>query len=154
MATHAGVALELGIKRAGTGSGGIKMMSPQMEAILIWCQCRTRDYVRHDTKSLITNSSDSFTNLEFRIHEFLLCFFFQLANCFGPITSSFSFWTTQTEKNSWKKLVKQIGENIWWIRYKLYLFDCHLLNRLEFNSKRVVCKPWLFHFGIEINSNL
>merc|ERR1712020_735602 len=26
------------------GSGGIKMMSPQMEAILIWCQCRTRDY--------------------------------------------------------------------------------------------------------------
>ena len=45
MATHAGVALELGIKRAGTGSGGIKMMSPQMEAILIWCQCRTRDYV-------------------------------------------------------------------------------------------------------------
>merc|ERR1712073_130142 len=44
MATHAGVALELGIKRAGTGSGGIKMMSPQMEAILIWCQCRTRDY--------------------------------------------------------------------------------------------------------------
>merc|ERR1712109_186933 len=44
MATHAGVALELGIKRAGTGSGGMKMMSPQMEAILIWCQCRTRDY--------------------------------------------------------------------------------------------------------------
>ena len=47
MATHAGVALELGIKRAGTGSGGMKMMSPQMEAILIWCQCRTRDYVSH-----------------------------------------------------------------------------------------------------------
>ena len=89
-----------------------------------------------------------------RIHEFLLCFFFQLANCFGPITSSFSFWTTQTEKNSWKKLVKQIGENIWWIRYKLYLFDCHLLNWLEFNAMRVVCNPWLFHFGIEINSNL
>ena len=70
MATHAGVALELGIKRAGTGSGGIKMMSPQMEAILIWCQCRTRDYVRHDIKSLITNSSDSLTNLEFRIYKF------------------------------------------------------------------------------------
>jgi hypothetical protein len=45
MATHAGVALELGIKRPTSSSGGIKMMSPQMEAILIWCQCRTRDYV-------------------------------------------------------------------------------------------------------------
>jgi len=44
MATHAGVALELGITRPGTGAGGLKMMSPQMEAILIWCQCRTRNY--------------------------------------------------------------------------------------------------------------
>ena len=42
MATHAGVALELGITRP-SGSG-MKMMSPQMEAILIWCQCRTREY--------------------------------------------------------------------------------------------------------------
>ncbi|XP_059093529.1 smoothelin-like protein 2 [Tigriopus californicus] len=42
MATHAGVALELGITRpSGTGK---KMMSPQMEAILIWCQCRVRQY--------------------------------------------------------------------------------------------------------------
>ena len=45
MATHAGVALELGIKRPSASSGGVKMMSPQMEAILIWCQCRVRDYV-------------------------------------------------------------------------------------------------------------
>lgn len=44
MATHAGVALELGIKRPTSSSGGMKMMSPQMEAILIWCQCRTREY--------------------------------------------------------------------------------------------------------------
>merc|ERR1712189_48141 len=35
MATHAGLALELGITRK-------KSLSPQMEAILIWCQCRTR----------------------------------------------------------------------------------------------------------------
>ena len=42
MATHAGVALELGIVRPT--SGGLKMMSPQMEAILIWCQCRVREY--------------------------------------------------------------------------------------------------------------
>merc|ERR1712212_93088 len=42
MATHAGVALELGISRPH-GSGA-KMMPPQMEAILIWCQCRTREY--------------------------------------------------------------------------------------------------------------
>ena len=37
MATHAGLALELGIVRK-------KSLSPQMEAILIWCQCRTREY--------------------------------------------------------------------------------------------------------------
>ena len=42
MATHAGVALELGITRP-SGSG-MKMMSPQMEAILIWCQCRVKEY--------------------------------------------------------------------------------------------------------------
>merc|ERR1712106_475150 len=37
MATHAGLAIELGITRK-------KTLSPQMEAILIWCQCRTREY--------------------------------------------------------------------------------------------------------------
>merc|ERR1712240_369906 len=37
MATHAGLAIELGITRK-------KALSPQMEAILIWCQCRTREY--------------------------------------------------------------------------------------------------------------
>merc|ERR1712114_97623 len=37
MATHAGLAIELGIIRK-------KTLSPQMEAILIWCQCRTREY--------------------------------------------------------------------------------------------------------------
>eukprot|EP00096_Caligus_rogercresseyi_P008744 TRINITY_DN2829_c0_g2_i1.p1 TRINITY_DN2829_c0_g2~~TRINITY_DN2829_c0_g2_i1.p1 ORF type:complete len:195 (-),score=67.15 TRINITY_DN2829_c0_g2_i1:154-738(-) len=42
MATHAGVALELGITRPS--SSGVKMMSPQMEAIMIWCQCRVRGY--------------------------------------------------------------------------------------------------------------
>jgi len=42
MATHAGVALELGIVRPS--SSGLRMMSPQMEAILIWVQCRTREY--------------------------------------------------------------------------------------------------------------
>merc|ERR1712020_511626 len=41
MATHAGVALELGIVRPQEGKSKI-CMSPQMEAILIWCQCRTR----------------------------------------------------------------------------------------------------------------
>jgi len=43
MATHAGVALELGITRP-SHNGGLKTMSPQMEAILIWCQCRVREY--------------------------------------------------------------------------------------------------------------
>merc|ERR1712228_556571 len=45
MATHAGLALELGITRK-------KSLSPQMEAILIWCQCRTREY---DNVQIVTS---------------------------------------------------------------------------------------------------
>eukprot|EP00092_Neocalanus_flemingeri_P074786 GFUD01092545.1.p1 GENE.GFUD01092545.1~~GFUD01092545.1.p1 ORF type:complete len:138 (-),score=23.57 GFUD01092545.1:346-759(-) len=37
MATHAGLVIELGITRK-------KSLSPQMEAILIWCQCRACEY--------------------------------------------------------------------------------------------------------------
>merc|ERR1712079_786099 len=37
LTANAGLALELGIVRK-------KSLSPQMEAILIWCQCRTREY--------------------------------------------------------------------------------------------------------------
>merc|ERR1711936_1415288 len=44
MATHAGVALELGLVRPHEGKTSRICMSPQMEAILIWCQCRTREY--------------------------------------------------------------------------------------------------------------
>merc|ERR1711900_73652 len=60
MATHAGLALELGITRK-------KSLSPQMEAILIWCQCRTREYdevhIRDFTQSWPTvwPSAPSFT---------------------------------------------------------------------------------------------
>ena len=36
-------------------------------------------------------------------------------SCFGPIKNLFFFSSAQTEKNSGKKLVTQIGENIWWI---------------------------------------
>ena len=44
MATHAGLALELGISRPQGATKSKICMSPQMEAILIWCQCRTREY--------------------------------------------------------------------------------------------------------------
>ena len=53
MATHAGVALELGIVRPQEGKTSRICMSPQMEAILIWCQCRTREYevkTKYDAK--------------------------------------------------------------------------------------------------------
>ena len=53
MATHAGVALELGITRPA--GGGMKTMSPQMEAILIWCQCRVREYEVRMGRRLIVN---------------------------------------------------------------------------------------------------
>ena len=48
MATHAGVAMELGIIRPAGG----KIMSPQMEAILIWCQCRVRNYEARKRSSM------------------------------------------------------------------------------------------------------
>jgi len=60
MATHAGVALELGITRPGASSGGLKMMSPQMEAVLIWCQCRTRNY--RDTLVRLENFTSDWAN--------------------------------------------------------------------------------------------
>jgi len=56
MATHAGVALELGITRPS--GGGTKMMSPQMEAILIWCQCRTREYDNVKITNFTTSWAD------------------------------------------------------------------------------------------------
>ena len=60
-------------------------------------------------------------NSEFKnfVSEFSLWFFSQMANwekyCLGPIRSLFSFSSAQTEKKSWKKFLKQIGENVLWI---------------------------------------
>ena len=79
---------------------------------------------------VITNSSDGVTNLEFRIYEFfneyLLLFLFQMAkwekNLLWTNKKFVFFSTDQTEKNPWTKLVNQIGENIWWIRYKWGIF--------------------------------
>ena len=52
MATHAGLALELGITRK-------KSLSPQMEAILIWCQCRTREYDDCNIQVKFSTSQDN-----------------------------------------------------------------------------------------------
>ena len=41
---------------------------------------------------------------------------------FWPIRNLFSFSTAQTEKDSWTKLGKQIGENISWIRYVCMMY--------------------------------
>jgi len=58
MATHAGVALELGIIRPQAGTKSKICMSPQMEAILIWCQCRTREYENVQISNFTTSWSD------------------------------------------------------------------------------------------------
>merc|ERR1711992_140676 len=58
MATHAGVALELGITRAQAGTKSKILMSPQMEAILIWCQCRVREYENVKITNFTTSWSD------------------------------------------------------------------------------------------------
>jgi len=51
MATHAGLAIELGITRK-------KGLSPQMEAIMIWCQCRTREYDNVEIKDFTQSWAD------------------------------------------------------------------------------------------------
>jgi len=58
MATHAGVALELGISRPQAGAKTKICMSPQMEAILIWCQCRTREYENVKISNFTNSWSD------------------------------------------------------------------------------------------------
>merc|ERR1712002_957518 len=58
MATHAGVALELGITRAQAGTKSKILMSPQMEAILIWCQCRVREYQNVKITNFTSSWSD------------------------------------------------------------------------------------------------
>ena len=42
---------------------------------------------------------------------------------FGPIRNLFPFSTVQTEKNSQKKLMRRIGENIWCICYAYTIFE-------------------------------
>ena len=95
------------------------------------------DKNRHSTWiEKVTNSSNGFTNLEFQIYEIFSWIFVMIYSStaklrkimyFGPIRSLFSF---STEKNVWKKLVKQIGENIWWICYRIRLFLC-IFNRFS-----------------------
>eukprot|EP00092_Neocalanus_flemingeri_P000550 GFUD01000584.1.p1 GENE.GFUD01000584.1~~GFUD01000584.1.p1 ORF type:complete len:191 (+),score=43.17 GFUD01000584.1:107-679(+) len=58
MATHAGVALELGISRPQANNKTKICMSPQMEAILIWCQCRTREYENVKISNFTNSWSD------------------------------------------------------------------------------------------------
>ena len=78
---------------------------------------------------LVTNSWDVLTYLEVWINEFIKQIF-QVANWKKKL-----FWnnkkcvflrTAETKKDLWNKLVKQIGENIWWI-------DLLYLNYLLFN---------------------
>ena len=66
-------------------------------------------------------SSDGFINLEFQICKSFKRIFVMISfstgklrkiTGFGLIRSLFSFSNAQTEKNSWTKLGKQIGENI------------------------------------------
>ena len=46
-------------------------------------------------------------------------FFFNWQTAKNHLFSTNKSFFFQSEKNSWKKLVKQIGEIIWWIRYKM-----------------------------------
>ena len=100
-----------------------------MFSLLVQFPCKNQPIFSHTMNKLnhqiITNSSDSFTNIKFRIYEFLneylLWFLFQLANwkkkiCFGLIRSLFSFSTNK--KFVEKKIRETNWWKIWWIRFK------------------------------------
>jgi len=97
MATHAGVALELGIVRPQEGKSRI-CMSPQMEAILIWCQCRTREY---ETVK-IENFTNSWSN------GLAFC---ALIHHFFPQAFDFSKLSAQNRKQNFE-LAFQTGERL------------------------------------------
>ena len=75
-------------------------------------------YFEGNTKAirLITDSSYSFTNIEFRIYDFfnqyLLWFLFWEKNLFCT-KKNFVFLSNCS---NWENFMKQIGGNIWWIR--------------------------------------
>ena len=62
-----------------------------------------------------------------------------------------SFSTAQTEKNWRKKLVKHIGENIWWIRYSLYsCATCQIFVR----SLQLCKRMWKTFQNLIMNENM
>lgn len=67
--------------------------------------------ISHQIVSPIWNSESTYICYDFFFNWRTENFF-----CFGPVRNLLSFLTTQTEKKSWMKLGKQIGENIQWIR--------------------------------------
>ena len=78
----------------------------------------------------VTNSSDVFTNLEFRIYEFFLPTFIMISISTGKLRKKNMVWTNKKfffffNGSNWEKFVEkfveQIGENIWWNRYFLYV---------------------------------
>merc|ERR1711937_863452 len=97
MATHAGVALELGIHRPQAAKGKI-CMSPQMEAILIWCQCRTREYPNVQITNFTTSWADGLA-------------FCALIHNFFPQSFDYGKLTNQNRKANFE-LAFQTGERI------------------------------------------
>merc|ERR1712168_1172356 len=96
MATHAGVALELGITRAQASNKSKICMSPQMEAILIWCQCRTREYENVKISNFTTSWSDGLA-------------FCALIHHFFPQSFDFSRLSAENRKANYE-LAFQTGE--------------------------------------------
>merc|ERR1712027_262416 len=98
MATHAGVALELGITRAQASNKSKICMSPQMEAILIWCQCRTREYQNVKINNFTTSWSDGLA-------------FCALIHHFFPQAFDWSRLTKENRKQNFE-LAFQTGERL------------------------------------------
>ena len=75
-------------------------------------------YTRVRIYSLLTNSSDSFTNLEFRIKEFVQRIFVMISFSTDKLRKKNSFGTIFFQLlHKLRELGKQIGANIWWIHY-------------------------------------
>ena len=91
-------------------------------------------YLKYQTNPDLTNSSDSFTNLKFRIYKKNTnsCYFLTVKLSKKPVLDQFKKFGLFFNCSSWEKFVEKISEINWW----KYLMNSLL--KWEFS----ICHTW------------